>query len=412
MKWWIIVIVAAGFGQRATSAQEATPKAPAPAQVQVEIVQPPTPMSALGKADLVYELHLTNFNSQPLTLSSIAVSGPHAAVTRFEGEALARMIEPIGVAAAQQAPLILEPGRRSIAFMWLTFPSLAAVPPALSHQLTFEPLLPDQPPLQTNVAPAAINQVPLMVIGPPLQGSRWLARNGPSNRSTHRRALRVAYGKPAISQRYAIDWVQLGADGRTYAGDETRNESYHCYGADVLAVAAGRVVDVNDGIPENTPHSGKTAVPINFTTEAGNGVSLDLGSGRYAMYAHLIPGSITVQVGDMVERGQVLGKVGNAGNATEPSLHFHIADGPSFVAAEGVPYAFDSVKVRAGEVVTDPSGSEHIEVSGDGQSRALELVLENSVVDFGGHPRPRALPVAPAALTPATPGRAAAPISE
>lgn len=39
------------------------------------------------------------------------------------------------------------------------------------------------------------------------------------------------------------------------------------------------------------------------------------------MMAHLSPGSIQVKVGDHVNVGQPIAKVGNSGNTTEPHLH-------------------------------------------------------------------------------------------
>jgi murein DD-endopeptidase MepM/ murein hydrolase activator NlpD len=74
-------------------------------------------------------------------------------------------------------------------------------------------------------------------------------------------------------------------------------------------------------------------------------VVLDLGGGRYALYAHLQPGSLTVVAGDRVRRGQVLGKVGNTGNSVAPHLHFHVMDGPSPLDANGLPYRIDRFEV-------------------------------------------------------------------
>lgn len=53
-------------------------------------------------------------------------------------------------------------------------------------------------------------------------------------------------------------------------------------------------------------------------------VSLDLGHGLRAFYAHLQPGSVRVKTGELVKRGQVLGRLGNSGNSAGPHLHFHV----------------------------------------------------------------------------------------
>jgi murein DD-endopeptidase MepM/ murein hydrolase activator NlpD len=145
------------------------------------------------------------------------------------------------------------------------------------------------------------------------------------NNSGHRRALIPVGGKAHIAQRFAIDWVQKRESGQTWVTDQLKNENYRCYGAEALAVADGVVVAVKDGIPQNIPGATSRAVPITLETVGGNHVILDLGQGRYAFYAHLQPGSLRVNVGDKVRRGQVVGLVGNSGNSTEPHLHFHIA---------------------------------------------------------------------------------------
>jgi dipeptidyl aminopeptidase/acylaminoacyl peptidase len=54
-------------------------------------------------------------------------------------------------------------------------------------------------------------------------------------------------------------------------------------------------------------------------------------------------------VGDRVQRGQVLGLVGNSGNSTEPHLHFHLSDalapGTSTLGAEGIPYTHERIEL-------------------------------------------------------------------
>jgi biotin carboxyl carrier protein len=215
-------------------------------------------------------------------------------------------------------------------------------------------------------------------IASPLRGKSWVAVNGPSNTSGHRRTFIVIDGTPHIAQRYAIDWVQIGEDNKTYRGDAKDNQSYYCFGADALAVADGVVVEVKDGIPENTPNAASMAVPITLETIAGNHVNLDLGGGVYAMYAHLQPGSLRVKLGERVTRGQVIGLVGNTGNSSAPHLHFQLMDRNSPLGSEGLPYALPEYIVRGkGEADTGK-----IERFATPQMYHREIPLENEVVEF------------------------------
>ena len=59
------------------------------------------------------------------------------------------------------------------------------------------------------------------------------------------------------------------------------------------------------------------------------------------------PGTVHVKIGDRVHVGEILGHVGSTGSSTEPHLHVHIDDQPSFLAGNGVPYALPRAR-RAG----------------------------------------------------------------
>ena len=122
---------------------------------------------------------------------------------------------------------------------------------------------------------------------------------------------------------------------KSYRGDPLKNSNYYAYGTPLLAVADGIVVETKDSIPENVPGANSRAVTIDMITVGGNHVALDIGGGKYALYAHVQPGSLKVKVGDRVKRGQVLALLGNSGNSTEPHVHFQIADGPTFLSSEG-----------------------------------------------------------------------------
>jgi murein DD-endopeptidase MepM/ murein hydrolase activator NlpD len=148
-------------------------------------------------------------------------------------------------------------------------------------------------------------------------------------------------GHTAIGQRFAIDFLQLDSTGSSHRGDPLKNENYYAYGTPLMAVADGLIAATKDSIPQNVPGAASRAVPITMTTVGGNYVAIDIGGGRYALYAHVQPGSLRVKVGDRVKRGQVIALLGNSGNSTEPHVHFQIADGPTFLSSEGIPYAMN-----------------------------------------------------------------------
>jgi murein DD-endopeptidase MepM/ murein hydrolase activator NlpD len=249
-------------------------------------------------------------------------------------------------------------------------------PPAATANTGGDPPKPPEPiEVKGEGAEISVSREPPLVISPPLRGSEWLAANGPGNVSGHRRALIPLGGKTHIAQRFAIDWVQLREDGKTWTGDQLKNENYRCHGADALAVADAVVVGVKDGIPENIPGATSRAVPITLETVGGNYVILDLGRGRYAFYAHLRPGSLRVKTGDKVRRGQVLGLVGNSGNSTEPHLHFHVSNANSPLASEGLPYAFESFEQQGRGFGWKPSGAAPVK-------HVMEMPLQNAVVRF------------------------------
>lgn len=135
------------------------------------------------------------------------------------------------------------------------------------------------------------------------------------------------------SQRYAYD-VLIMKNGATHAGAGDKNTDYYCYGRPILSPVAGKVITVVDGIPENSPGE------MNTLFLPGNCVVIDDGVGEYFALCHLQPGRMAVKVGDQVHAGQVIGYCGNSGNATQPHLHFQMADGPDLVTANGLPITF------------------------------------------------------------------------
>ncbi len=370
-----------GFAGQVFGQEEAkkTPPPPPPLSVplEVRVPVPPTAVKAGGKLHLAYELHVTNFSREECVLTRIEVNGGNQTMlARYEGDELTNRIARPGVAPATGAERArLGAGLRAIVYLWLTVETEAAVPAALQHRLSVKlGAWPDE--MTLDGARVAVNRAPITV-SPPLRGDGWLAANGPSNTSGHRRALIPVGGGTHIAQRFAIDWVQLREDGKTFTGDRLENKNYRCYGAAALAVAEATVVAVKDGIPENVPGATSRAVPITLETIGGNHVILDLGQGRYAFYAHLQPGRILVKTGDKVRRGQTLGLVGNSGNSTEPHLHFHISDANSPLGSDGLPYRFPSFEVRGKGWGWKPAAA-----NAPAEKRTNEMPLENEVVRF------------------------------
>lgn len=317
-----------------------------PPFLEMRVPKPPTVANGENGPFLAYEVHVTNFTPQPVTLKKLEVlSSPDSRVVfTLDDSALMRAVTRPGMAPAAQAErLKANGGMRAVVFLWV--PLAGAAPKAVQHRLTIETGTGDSVRTQT-LDGAVVPVTPqAVVIGPPLRGGPWLTGNGPADASGHRRSLIPISGTPAIAQRFAIDFVKVNDDNKTFTGDQLKNESYYAEGVDALAVANGTVVEVKDGIPENVPGVNSRAVPITLETVGGNHVIIDIGGGYYAFYAHLKPGSLKVKLGDKVTRGQVVGLVGNSGNSTEPHLHFHISDGNSPLGSEGVPYRLDAFEI-------------------------------------------------------------------
>ena len=320
-----------------------------PPFLELRIPKPPTVATADGASFLVYEMHVTNFAMPAITIKRVEVtaaneSGPRHILFSLTDSALSRNLSRPGTDTPPGDRASLPGGARAVVWLWVPV-DRNAPPGAVITRLILEQGKGDSVRTQMLDSPPAPVARESAAIGAPLRGGTWLAGNGPDPLSGHRRALIPIGGTPSIAQRFAIDWVKIADDNRTFSGDSLNNSSYYAYGQDALAVADGIVVETKDSIPQNVPGINSRAVPITLETVAGNHVIIDLGGGRYAFYAHLQPGSLRVKVGDRVRRGQVVGLVGNSGNSTEPHLHFHISDGNSPLGSEGVPYNLESFEL-------------------------------------------------------------------
>ncbi|MFO1119964.1 MAG: hypothetical protein U1E38_07665 [Rhodospirillales bacterium] len=142
----------------------------------------------------------------------------------------------------------------------------------------------------------------VVVLGPPLRGRNYIAGDSCCDTIRHVRALLPLNGRFWPAQRFAIDWEQVDDAGRIFVGDRSDVHSYHIYGKPVLAVADGKAVVVHDGVPDQVPND-RSRSPI-LPMPTATAVLQDLGSGAFALYAHMQPGSVRARV----KQGAILRK--------------------------------------------------------------------------------------------------------
>src|SRR5690606_14513296 len=77
--------------------------------------------------------------------------------------------------------------------------------------------------------------------------------------------------------------------------------------------------------PKGTPihaSSGGVVTEARYAPGYGKLVEINHGNGRITRYAH--PSSINVKMGDLVEKGQMIARVGSTGRSTGSHLHFEV----------------------------------------------------------------------------------------
>lgn len=334
-----------------------------------------------GMVHLEYDLVLTNVFTTPVTITAIEVLTPDGqSLLRLAGDDLKAMTRPL----AGSTPTDVVPHSGALATIIDVVVSPDQVPERLTHRISYE-LAPDAPALavigsrEINGPDLTVDPFAPLVIAPPVRGAGWMNANGCCDASAHRSAILAIDGARLVKfETFAIDWIRLEGT-RFYAGDGTRNEDHFAFGAELLAVADGTVAFVRDGMPEETPFAPSTSLrqPLDY---GDNEVVLELAPGVFAFFAHLQPGSIRVQIGDIVKTGEVLGLLGNTGNTDAAHLHFQLADGPDVLTATSLPFVIDEWTLTG---TVSPEGSAtDIRVVGPAAPQTATFPLEQTVADF------------------------------
>ena len=148
----------------------------------------------------------------------------------------------------------------------------------------------------------------------------------------------------SVSQTYAYDFIILDDDGKSFMGEATDVQSYYCYGKDIIASADGTVVQVRKKSRDSFVDG--VNVYCDSVDIRGNYITIKHNDDEYSVYAHLMPGSIAVNAGDSVKRGELIAKCGNTGNTSEPHFHFQLQSGKNFFFSAGLPIAFSGIDAQ------------------------------------------------------------------
>ena len=194
----------------------------------------------------------------------------------------------------------------------------------------------------------------------PLRGE-WLSPNTPGTKVP-------SHGTNQLGTRYAydfiqVDWNRIGTPAyrvgvMQYLFSGVKLSDYYCWGQEVYSPCDGIVVGAEDGYAENEKtnlladmsNAYKNAHYFNpekddIQSVAGNYVIIKYSENVYAALCHLQTGSIQVSVGQMIKKGEVIGRVGHSGNSFAPHLHFQLMDSSDISVANGVPCAFEQYEI-------------------------------------------------------------------
>jgi hypothetical protein len=331
-----LTLLAAGSVDRTQASEQMTP-------LLLTVQDAPVPfMGSDGRVHLVYELGMTNFSSAEIAVEKVEVVSDGATLQTLDTAAVAGRLQPNG---QRDSTGTLARSTRALLFLNVALAPGANVPVELEHRISLRVSAapPDRQEFEESGGKTTVDRRPVALIGPPLRGSRYISADSCCDAVRHTRAALPVNGRAWVAQRYAVDWEQTDASGRIYSGPREKLESYAIFGQPVLAVADALVVSVIDGEPEQTPGNYPTNIALDKAD--GNSIILDLGNHRFALYAHMQPGSINVRSGEKVHLGQVIGLVGDTGNSIVPHLHFQVTDGPSSLSSNGFPYEISEFQV-------------------------------------------------------------------
>ena len=365
----------------------ATPQSRPLASIDVRLGTAVVPVAGSdGRTHFAYELHIPETSgTRDVRLDRLDVFGELEAepLLAYGPNDLEERVMRPGAARSTRYGRLVRRGTTAVVHVWVTLPNGTPMPRVLRNHLV---LSEDGMEVPVGDIRADVQTASPLVFGPPLRGGLWLAHNGPGDHfSAHWGSVLVENGRTTVPQRFAIDFIGLDSMGRGVRGDvrQSSNSDWIGFGADVLAVADGVVREARDGVVDNVPLvEPPPPAGLGLPDVGGNYVVLQLGANQFVHYVHLQRGSVSVQQGQRVRRGQVLGRVGNSGNTNGAHLHFNVVDATSTEDSEGMPFMFDSFNVLGATTPEQALGETPASRPSSPVRRRRALPLNGTIVNF------------------------------
>jgi hypothetical protein len=180
---------------------------------------------------------------------------------------------------------------------------------------------------------------------------------------------------------YRFDSSQQQWLTRPANSSQTDNASYFAWDRPLRAIGDGTIIECRRSLADNTPGV------MDAAHRFGNAVWIKLDSGEVVAYAHTkqfsIPASLcpteSVSLADAatpvhaqpvrVYAGEVIGRIGNTGNTSEPHTHMQLVANAPFdeddtysLSGPGLPLNFDGYRTRSRDGLTQGSGFGWVDV--------------------------------------------------
>ncbi len=155
----------------------------------------------------------------------------------------------------------------------------------------------------------------------------WLRLGLPIQCQLNRDCFVMQYVDRDPDENEAIDFAcgQSTYDKHSGTDFAIPDEQAMTQGVNAIASADGTVLRVRDGVEDRRLKTDAEVEQMRQSQiECGNGLVVDHGNGWETQYCHLRQGSIQVQAGSPVKKGDVVGQVGLSGLTQFPHVHLSV----------------------------------------------------------------------------------------